>query len=237
MTESFADRLGRVQARIRAACERAGRAAGDVHILPISKKHGPDAVKAAASCGLAVFGENRVQEAKQKIGLCPSHLVWHMVGHLQTNKVRDAVRLFDVVHSVDSVKILRALDVACGQAGRTVRVLVEVNVSGEASKYGARPEDVPALLDASCTCMNIELSGLMTMPPFAEDTEQVRPYFAQLRALRDRWRVETGIALEELSMGMSSDFEVAVEEGATWVRLGTVLFGSRTGKPVDGRRV
>jgi pyridoxal phosphate enzyme (YggS family) len=183
-----------------------------------------------------VFGENRVQEARQKIPQCPGHLEWHMVGHLQTNKVSHAVRLFSMIHSVDSPRLLEAVDRACETAGRVLPVCLEVNVSGERSKFGLKPGEVPAVLERSTRLLNVDVVGLMTIPPFTEDPGDARPFFRRLREQRDVWRAQSGFSLDQLSMGMSHDFEVAIEEGATWIRLGTVLFGRRTtgGAPSQG---
>jgi len=216
-----------VHARIARACQKAGRAPEQVRILPISKKQSPELVRQAAECGLDVFGENRVQEAAQKIPLCPGHLSWHLVGHLQSNKVRAACGLFVAIHSVDSERLLRRISENAQEQGRVIECYLEVNVSGEASKFGLAPEQVPAVLAASHSLLGVDVIGLMTMPPLAPDPEQTRPFFARLRELRDRWREESGMPLHALSMGMSGDFEIAVEEGATCVRLGTVLFGRR----------
>ncbi|MFC1461772.1 YggS family pyridoxal phosphate-dependent enzyme [Verrucomicrobiota bacterium] len=227
MRESFEDRLNRVRTRIADACERSGRSPDDVRLLPISKTRGPDEIREAADLGLTVFGENRVQEAKQKIPMCSGRLSWHMVGHLQTNKARDAVNLFQMIHSVDSLKLLKAIDRHSGEAGSVMPVCLEVNVSGEGSKFGLAPETVPGMLKAANDLMQVDIVGLMTMPPIAQDPEEARGHFRQLRELRDEWRGQTGFKLSELSMGMSHDFEIAIEEGATWIRLGTVLFGKR----------
>lgn len=227
LNPSFEDRLNDVRGRIQAACERAGRSPEEVHLLAVSKTRGPECIQKAADCGLMIFGESRVQEAKQKIPLCPSALTWHLIGHLQTNKVKDAVNLFNLIQSVDSLKLLMAVETAAEAVGRVLPVFLEVNVSGESSKFGLAPEAVPGILQASNGMHRVEIQGLMTIPPLAEDPEQARPFFRRLRELRDRWRQETGFELRELSMGMSHDFEIAVEEGATWIRLGTVLFGAR----------
>lgn len=225
---TFQERVEQVRARIAAACARCGRSVEDVKLVAVSKTHPPEAVEAVAACGIMVFGENKVQEAKAKIPLCPSHLSWHLVGHLQTNKVKPAVELFDMIHSVDSARLLEAIDRACDAAGRRMKVLLEVNVSGESSKFGVKPEDVPALVRAAGPLPRIELLGLMTMPPFAEEVEKARPHFRALRALRDRCQQELGVPLPELSMGMTNDFEVAIEEGSTMVRVGTAIFGERS---------
>jgi pyridoxal phosphate enzyme (YggS family) len=226
-------RLEAVRERIRRACARSGRPPDEVSLLPVSKTVDPERIREAVAAGLTVFGESRVQEARQKIPLCPGHLAWHFVGHLQTNKVREAVRLFAMIHAVDSTRLLETVDAACRAAGRVLPVLLEVNVSGEGSKFGLAPEAVPEALRAARGLFGVEVLGLMTIPPLAEDTEHARPHFRRLRELRDRCRSETGVALPELSMGMSHDFEIAVEEGATWVRLGTALFGERKVTPRD----
>ncbi len=209
------------------ACARAGRDRSEVAMLAVSKRFGPERVREAAEAGLTLFGENRVQEAKQKIPLCPGHLEWHMIGHLQRNKVRDTVQLFEMIHSVDSLRLLETIEEVSERAGRTLPVCLEVNVSGESSKFGMPPEDLPGVLEASTRMMHVDVIGLMTMPPFTEEAEGARPHFARLRELRDACRDGLGFDLPELSMGMSHDFEVAIEEGATWIRLGSVVFGKR----------
>ena len=225
--EAFGDRLAQVERRIAEACERSGRTRESVQLIAVSKGHGPERIREAAEAGITFFGESKVQEARAKIPEAPSHTHWHMVGHLQTNKVKHAVHLFEAIHSVDSVRLLDAINQASSLAGITMKVFLEVNVSGEPSKYGASPQQVPELLEYSTNCLAVDLIGLMTMPPFGESPEKARPYFKQLRDLRDTWRDTHGIPLEELSMGMSHDLEIAVEEGATWIRVGTDLFGSR----------
>ncbi len=219
--------LDEVRQRIADACARAGRDVEEVKLVAVSKRHGPDAVRALAESGLDVFGESRVQEASQKIPLCPTGLTWHMIGHIQRNKARDVARLFSYVHSVDSLRLLEALDSAAAEVGKTLPVLLEVNVSGEGSKFGFMPDDVPAVLEKCPSLVNLDVSGLMTIPPFTPETEDARPHFVRLREWRDAWRAQSGFPLDELSMGMSHDFEVAIEEGATWIRLGTILFGER----------
>ncbi|MFT5124569.1 MAG: pyridoxal phosphate enzyme (YggS family) [Kiritimatiellia bacterium] len=229
MTESTSifDRNQQVQARISVACDRAKRAREDVQLVAVSKNHPPEAVEEAADAGLHLFGENRVQEAAQKIPACRSNLTWHLIGHLQTNKVKLAVPLFDMIHSVDSLRLLQAVNDASAAAGRTLQVLIQVNTAGERSKFGLAPDELEPLLECATKCLNIDVMGLMTIPPIAEDPEKVRPFFAATRELRDRVRASTGFALDELSMGMSHDLEVAIEEGATFVRVGTDLFGKR----------
>lgn len=227
MSETFSDRLDRVRERMAAACARSGRDFAGVDLVAVSKTHGPEAVAEAVSCGLRRFGENKVQEAGAKIPLCAGGLSWDLVGHLQSNKAFTAVELFDLIHSVDSQKLLKVLDRAGDELGKRVRVLLEVNVSGESSKFGLKPEDVPGALEAANTLSRIEVQGLMTMAPLAEEAEKARPHFRRLRELRDRWAHEFATPLPVLSMGMSHDFEVAIEEGATCIRVGTLLFGER----------
>lgn len=224
MNETFAERLDAVERRIAAACEKAGRPRGSVRLLAVSKTKPPEAVREAAASGVRLFGENKVQEAQSKIPLCPSGLEWHLIGHLQTNKAKAAAHLFRLIHSVDSVKLLEALD---SHAATTLPVLLQVNVSGEASKSGMEPAAVAAAVEAANGMQKVEVHGLMTIPPFAPDPEKTRIHFRALRELRDRVQDETGTPLPELSMGMSHDLEVAIEEGSTWVRIGTDLFGSR----------
>lgn len=223
----IAERLAGVMAAIGAACRRVGRSPDDVKICAVAKTFGPDAVADAARCGLTVIGENRVQEAQQKIPQCPGALEWHMVGHLQRNKVRAAAQLFGMVHSVDSPRVLDALSAACAEEGVSLPVCIEVNVSGESSKFGVPPADVPAMLERAAALPDVDVVGLMTIPPFKPEVEDVRPFFRALRELRDECGRQTAIELPELSMGMSHDFPVAIEEGATWIRLGTALFGER----------
>jgi pyridoxal phosphate enzyme (YggS family) len=201
----------------------------------VAKTFGPDEVREAAECGLTVLGESRVQEAKQKIPLCPGHLEWHMVGHVQRNKVRDVVQLFGMIHSVDSLKLLETINGACQTAGRVMPVCLEVNVSGERSKFGLPPDEAPAILQQCGSLVNVEIVGLMTIPPFTEEPEGARPFLRRLRELRDEWATSGGFPLRELSMGMSHDFEIAVEEGATWIRVGTLLFGDRPKKAAEGQ--
>ncbi len=227
--ETIVDRLAVVQERVEEACARCGRSADEVGIVAVTKTFGPDVVCEAADAGLRILGENRVQEARQKIALCPGHLEWHMVGHLQSNKVAAAAQFFSMIHSVDSLKILELLEVACRKVGVRMPVCLQVNVSGEASKSGMDPEAGPLLLERSCELTAVSVVGLMTIPPFTPEAEGARPHFARLRDLRDTWSESTGVPLEELSMGMSHDYSIAIEEGATLVRLGTALFGTRSG--------
>ncbi len=182
---------------------------------------------AAADCGQIFFGENKVQEAKAKIPLCPGKLRWHFIGHLQSNKVRDAVELFEMIHSVDSLNLAREISKRCELAAKTLPVLLEVNLAGEASKFGYQPEQLLADLKDLNQLPRIEIHGLMTVPPWSPDAENSRIYFRQLRELKLQCEEILGAPLPHLSMGMSGDFEVAIEEGATIVRIGTALFGPR----------
>lgn len=221
------EQMERVEERMAEACARAGRARDTVRLVAVSKTYPPEKVREAAACGLTVFGESKVQEAAPKIALCPSGLEWHFIGHLQTNKARRAVELFRMIHSVDSIRLLEAVDAAAHDAGRVTPVCIEVNISGEYSKYGLLPDQLQMLLERSTSLYHVEIAGLMTMPPWTEDPEKARPVFAALRALRERCDQEWGFPLTELSMGMSHDFEVAIEEGATMIRVGSDLFGER----------
>lgn len=230
----FGERLDGIQRRLDAACVRTGRAPGSAGLVAVSKTFGPEAVTEAAGFGVRVFGENRVQEARHKIPECPGHLEWHLVGHLQRNKAREAVRMFRMIHSVDSVRLLEAIEAAASETGDRIRVCLEVNVAGEGSKFGFVPGEVTAALARCGEWPHVDIVGLMTVPPITEDPEGARPHFRRLRECRDAWAAETGMALPELSMGMSHDFEVAVEEGATLVRLGTILFGKRVAPRGEG---
>lgn len=227
---TFEQRLELIEERIAGACEKAGRSRDELNLLAVSKTHGPEAVREAAECGLVHFGENKVQEAAAKIPLCPSGLTWHLIGHLQRNKVKRAVPLFSMIHSIDSERLMLTVEEAAAYAGRNLPVLLEINVSGEGSKFGCPPEDLPALLECATTCMHLDVTGLMTMPPWSEYPEKARTYFAALRELKEQCNDQHGFPMDELSMGMSHDFEVAIEEGATWIRVGTALFGKREKK-------
>jgi PLP dependent protein len=228
----LAANLNSLRQRIATACARAGRDAGSVTLLPVSKSQPPDVVEAAARLGLGLFGENKVQEAKEKIAACSARLRWHMIGHLQTNKCRDAVALFDMIESVDSLRLAEEVQKRADQAGRTMPVLLEVNVAGEATKFGYRPDQLLAELPRLRTLTRIEIQGLMTVPPWTPEPERSRLAFGQVRDLKAQCEQRLGLALPHLSMGMSDDFEVAIEEGATLVRIGTALFGPR---PAAGR--
>ena len=220
--------LEEVKGRIAAACERAGRSPDDVEIVAVTKTHGAEVVEEAWRAGLRIVGENKVQEAAWKRPASVSGPEWHLIGHLQSNKVRHALELFDFIHSVDSMKLADRINFIAEEIGARPRILLEVNVSGEKSKSGMKPDEVePTIRHIMETCPRISVEGLMTMAPFSENPEDARPYFRKLRELRNSLEGKLGVGLPRLSMGMSGDYEVAVEEGATWVRLGTVLFGER----------
>jgi pyridoxal phosphate enzyme (YggS family) len=223
-------RLDSVRERIARAAGRAGRDPASVRLVAISKTFPADEVRTAALAGQVDFGENKVQEALQKMretsGLA---LTWHLVGHLQSNKARKAGAAFDVVHSVDDAALVAKLDDAAAASARRVELLVQVDLAGEPTKHGARPRDLPPILEAARQCRSARIKGLMILPPASADAEQARPFFAALRSLRDDLvaRGEDASMLSELSMGMSGDFEVAIEEGATIVRVGSAIFGQR----------
>jgi pyridoxal phosphate enzyme (YggS family) len=227
----IAERVAAVRERIARAAERASRPPEWVRLVAVSKTHPVEAVREAFAAGVRDFGENRVQEAEPKIAatsdLAAAGARWHLVGHLQSNKARRAAGLFALVQSIDSVELALRLARAAGEAGRTLGGLVEVDLAGEQSKFGLPEAELLQALAALRGEPGLRLDGLMVLPPLVEDPEAVRPYFRRLRALRDRALGEGLLAAGELSMGMSHDFEAAVEEGATIVRVGTAIFGER----------
>ena len=224
---ALAENLILIQQKIAAACARVGRDANSVTLLAVTKGQPPEVVNEAARLGLTLFGENKVQEAKAKIPLCSGKLRWQMIGHLQSNKCRDAVELFGMIQSVDSLALAQEISKRAALAGRTMPILLEVNAVGEASKFGYRPEQLLADLEQIKTLPRIEVHGLMTVPPWSAVADNVRPVFRRLRELKERCEAVLGAPLPHLSMGMSGDFEVAIEEGATILRIGTALFGAR----------
>jgi pyridoxal phosphate enzyme (YggS family) len=230
----LADRLAAVQKRMADACERSGRDANSVTLLAVTKGHGPEVVAEAAKLGLSVFGESKVQEAKAKIPLCPGRLRWQMIGHLQTNKCRDAVEIFEMIQSVDSLHLAKEINGRAEQAAKTVPILLEVNAAGEASKFGYRPEQLLQELEQVNALARVEIQGLMTIAPWSPVPERGRPIFCQLRELKERCEQILGAPLPHLSMGMTGDFEVAIEEGATIIRVGTAIFGERKAKARAG---
>ena len=219
--------LTSVRQRVAAACARSGRDANSVTLVAVAKGHPAEVVCAAAQLGLNLFGESRVQEAKAKISLCPARLRWHLIGHLQSNKCRDAVHLFEMIQSVDSLSLAREINKWADKSAKTMPVLIEVNVAGESSKFGYAPEKVLAELKEINALPRIEVQGLMTVAPLAQEAEKVRPVFRRLRQLKGQCEELLGAPLAHLSMGMSDDFEVAVEEGATMIRLGSAVLGPR----------
>lgn len=214
---------------VREAAEKAGRPPEKVRLLAVSKKVPAERLRILWGLGHRLYGENRVQEARVKIPEMPPGGEWHYIGGLQTNKAKEAVEWFDVIESVDRMELGQELQKRAEAAGKNLKVMIEVNVGGEAAKHGAKPEDAAQLLVALNGMSRLEVRGLMAIPPFREDPEEARPFFRKLREIRDRLEQEAGAALPELSMGMSHDFPVAVAEGATLVRIGTALFGPRAG--------
>jgi len=224
---SVAENFAVVQERIAKACARAGRDPGSVMLLAVTKGMPPQTVEQAIEAGQMFFGENKVQEAKAKIPLCPGRCRWHMIGHLQSNKCRDAVQLFEMIESVDSVALAEELNKWSDKTGKRMPILLEVNVAGEASKFGLKPEQTADACCAINELPRLEVHGLMTIAPWTPDPEKVRPAFRRLRELKAACEEKLGAPLSHLSMGMSGDFEVAIEEGSTIVRVGTALFGAR----------
>jgi PLP dependent protein len=228
-TTSIAANLARVRGLIAKASERCGRRTDEITLVAVSKTFSAEALRAGYAAGLRHFAENRIQEWESKQGkLADLEATWHFVGHLQSNKVRRAVHLFDRVDSVDSVSVARKLDSAAADEGKRLPVLIEVHLGGEATKSGVPEADLPALGQTIIALSHLELRGVMTIPPFFDDPTWVRPYFRKLRELRDALSQTCGKSLPVLSMGMSHDFEIAIEEGATEVRIGTAIFGERT---------
>ena len=222
--------LAAIRERVAAAAAAAGRPPDDIRLLAVSKTFSADHVRAAHAAGQRDFGENKVQEALQKIGeTADLDIRWHLIGHLQSNKAKKAAPAFAAIHSVDSVDLLQRIDAAAADAGKSPELFIQVDLAGETTKFGAPEADVPGIARAALDCRAARLKGLMLLPPWFDDPEQARPYFRRLRELRQRL-VEDGIdgsKLRELSMGMSHDFEVAIQEGATLVRVGTAIFGKR----------
>ena len=228
--DSPADRLTAVQAHIAAAAERAGRRPEEVELVAVSKTHPPEAIREVAETGQILFGESRVQEAKAKIPLLPGRLRWHFIGHLQKNKIRAALPLFELFHCVDSLETARQFQRIAEEDGLRPQVLLEVNVAGESTKFGFSPEGLRTRIEEILASDRLEITGVMGMAPFDPNPEKSRPYFQELRELRDQLEKDAGVGLPQLSMGMSGDYLVAIEEGATIVRVGTAIFGTRSGK-------
>jgi pyridoxal phosphate enzyme (YggS family) len=227
---TLAERLDRVRTEIAEAAARTGRSADEVELVAVSKAHAPEEIIEAIEAGQLLFGENRVQEAKAKIPLLPGRARWHFIGHLQKNKIRHALPLFELLHGIDSLELARDLDRIAGEAGVFPKVLLEVNVAGEATKFGFTPPKLWAQLEDLLALERLQIEGLMCIPPPGPRPEDSRKYFVTLRDLRDALQTEGRVPLPQLSMGMSGDYAVAVEEGATLVRVGTAIFGERRGK-------
>jgi PLP dependent protein len=225
--DEIAANLEKVGATIAEAEQKSGRAAGSVELVAVTKTHSAEVVQLAVDAGQLLFGENRVQEAKAKIPELPSKLRWHLIGHLQSNKARLALTLFELIHGVDSIDLLQHLNRVAEDLGVFPRVLLQVNVAGESSKFGFPPQKLLSEVASIVQIDRLQIEGLMTIPPLAAAPEQSRKYFVQLRELRDRLEREFKFPLPHLSMGMTADYGVAVEEGATLVRVGTAIFGER----------
>jgi pyridoxal phosphate enzyme (YggS family) len=225
---SVAENLERVREQVAEAAAKVGRAVDEIQLIAISKTHDAEKVRAAYEAGQTLFGESRVQEARAKIPLLPSSLRWHFVGHLQKNKIRHALPLFELFHSVDSLALAQEMNRIANEDGMHPRVLLEVNVAGEGSKFGFKPETVRAEMELLLALPRLSIEGLMIIPPVAEEAEASRKYFVRLRELRAVLEKEFDVKLPHLSMGMTNDFPIAVEEGATLVRVGTAIFGERS---------
>jgi pyridoxal phosphate enzyme (YggS family) len=229
--DTLFDRLHKVRAEIAEAATRSARDPADIELIAVSKTHPPEAVSEAIDAGQLLFGESRVQEARAKIPLLPGRARWHFIGHLQRNKIRHALALgFELLHGIDTLEIAHDLDRIAGEVGAFPKLLLEVNVAGESSKFGFSPTKLRAQMEELLAFDRLQIEGLMTIAPLAPTAEASRPHFVALRELRDAVQTEFRVPLPRLSMGMSSDFAIAVEEGATLVRVGTAIFGTRSGK-------
>ena len=226
--EETAIRLAQVRERMADAARKSGRTAEQIELVAVSKTHAAEKVQEAIEAGQLLFGESRVQEARAKIPLLPSRLRWHFIGHLQKNKIRHALPLFELFHGIDSLALAQEMERIAEEEGMRPRVLLEVNVAGEASKHGFSPEALRRDLEAALSLGRLTIEGLMTLPPFTPEAEASRQYFIALRELRDQLEAEFEVRLPQLSMGMSGDFPIAFEEGATLVRVGTAIFGERS---------
>ena len=220
------ENLLRVTQRIEKAARRVGRDLAEIKLVAVSKTVDAARIREAIEAGASILGENYVQEAQKKIEEIGKPVSWHFIGHLQTNKAKYAVRLFDVIHSLDNLPLAEELDRRAGQASHTLKVMIEVNISGEATKFGTDEEKVLNLSRKILDLPHLSLEGLMTMPPYFDSPEMSRPYYVRLRELKERI-IREKIPMKELSMGMSNDFDIAIEEGATYVRVGTAIFGPR----------
>lgn len=227
---SIAENLDRVREQIASAAAKSGRSADDIQLVAIAKKHPAEKVREAVEAGQTLFGESRVQEARAKIPALSSNIRWHFVGHLQKNKVRQALLLFELIHSVDSFALAQDIDRIADEEGSYPRVLLEVNVAGEGSKFGFAPDTLREQIEALLRLPRLSIEGLMCIPPLGVESEDSRKFFVQVRELRDSLEKEFNMKLPQLSMGMTQDFSIGIEEGATLVRVGTAIFGERSKK-------
>lgn len=224
MSENLAERFGQIKEKIAQSAQKSGRKPDEIKLVTVSKTHSAEIIKKAIAAGANVFGENKVQEAEGKIAEIGRETAeWHLIGHLQSNKARKAVQLFDVVHTLDSFELAERLERICIEENRAqLSVFAQIDLANEASKNGIKEADLPQLIEFLKTCKHLKFDGLMIIPPYFEDLEKVRPFFRRLRELRDKI-----LPSGKLSMGMSHDFEIAIEEGATLIRVGTAIFGER----------
>jgi len=225
--QEIAANLERVQARIATAAEKSGRSPNEIELVAVTKTHPAETVQGAVDAGQTLFGESRVQEARAKIPLLPARLRWHFIGHLQKNKIRHALPLFELFHGIDSLALARDLERIANEEGIRPRILLEVNLAAEASKHGFTRENLRRDLEELLSLSRVSIEGLMSIPPLGPEPESSRKYFVALRTLRDELGSEFSLQLPQLSMGMSSDYAIAIEEGATIVRVGTAIFGER----------
>lgn len=231
----IAERLVAIRERMAAAARKADRSPADITLVAVSKTHPAESVREAFDAGQQVFGENRVQEIVAKAPLLPGALRWHLIGHLQKNKIRKVLPLVELIHGVDSLELAREIDRVAADLGLFPRILLEVNVAGEETKFGFDPDVLRTQLRDLLSLPRVQVEGLMTIAPWTEEPEEVRPVFSRLRLLRDEYAARSGSPLSTLSMGMSGDFEVAIAEGATLVRVGTSLFGKRATSPPEAK--
>ena len=227
---TIAENLEVVNTRIAQAAAKSNRSPDDIELVAVTKTHSAETVHEAIDAGHLLFGESKVQEARAKIPLLPSNLRWHLIGHLQRNKVRHALPLFELIHSVDSLELVQAIDRIAHEDGLHPRILLEVNVAGEASKFGFQPDKLRQEMESLLALPRLSIEGLMCIPPLGQDAEASRKYFVTLRELRNSFEKEFALKLPHLSMGMTNDYTVAIEEGATLVRVGTAIFGERSKK-------
>ncbi|MCF7791951.1 MAG: YggS family pyridoxal phosphate-dependent enzyme [Victivallales bacterium] len=228
MNNHIKNNLEKVNSNIKKYAEKAGRSAKDISLLAVSKTYSSEIILDAYKCGQRKFGENKIQELESKVPVLPDDIEWHLIGHLQSNKVAKAVELAEYIHSVDSVKLVNRINRIAGEKGKNPKILIEINVSGEENKFGASEDETDKILEASLKCENIKVVGLMTMAPFNIDENIKKLVFSSLRKLRDSLEKKYNVKLHELSMGMTSDYEAAVQEGSTIVRIGTAIFGKRS---------